>query len=161
MYSKHSHESQTTCYGPVMPRKQPRYGYRSVRQGHIGDALEALESRGLVSEWRLVFAHPPGRKQWEIDQGASKLAFWYITNAADGSRLRHQTREAEQFIRDLCSAEGLQWWAVPPPGGIAAARPVWKLLAMKAQEGHDVLGYAAIVENLRWEGVDVPPSPSS
>lgn len=43
----------------VAVRGQPRFGYRSVRQHHIGDALEALETRGVFTEWRLVFGHLP------------------------------------------------------------------------------------------------------
>ncbi len=57
-----------------VPRKEPRHRYKSERQRHIGDALEDLEARGFISEWRLVFAHPSSRKQWEIDRGASLLA---------------------------------------------------------------------------------------
>lgn len=137
-----------------VPRKEPRYRYRSERQRHIGDALEALATRGLIGGWRLVFAHPSGRKQWEIDHGASPLAWWYIT---DGSPQRRKTREAEQYIGGRCREHGIEWWPVPPPGGIVAAQRVRELLAKKASQGHDVLAYSAIVEHLRWAGIDVPP----
>jgi hypothetical protein len=134
-----------------VPREEPRYRYKSERQRHIGDALEALSARGFISEWRLVFAHPPGRKQWEIDGGAPTPAWWYIT---DGSRQRHRTRDAEQYISSLCDENGIEWSPVPPPGGIAAAQPVRDLLAKKASQGRDVLAYTAIVEHLRRAGKD-------
>lgn len=136
-----------------MPRKEPRYRYRSERQRHIGDALEALLGRRLISEWRLVFAHPPTRNPWDPPP-SSALAWFYIT---DGSRQRYKTREAEQFIENLCRKNGIEWSPVPPPGGRAAAQPVRELLASTAAQGHDVLGYADIAEHLRWAGIDVPP----
>ncbi|ORB86788.1 hypothetical protein B1987_26900 [Mycobacterium kansasii] len=101
-----------------------------------------------------MFAHPSGRKQGEIDRGASPLAWWYIT---DGTRQRHQTREVEQSIGRRCRQNGIDWSPVPPPGGIAAAQPVRGLLAKRASQGHDVLAYTAIVEHLRGAGIDVPP----
>ncbi|MCV7283774.1 hypothetical protein H7J87_00310 [Mycolicibacterium wolinskyi] len=117
--------------------------------------MEALADRGLISEWRLVFAHPPERRQWEIDSRAAPLAWWYITD--EGSRQRHKTRDAEQYIRNVCRDHSMYWSPVPMPGGIAAAQPVRELMAKRAAQGHDVLAYAAIVEHLRWAGIDVPP----
>lgn len=111
--------------------------------------------RGLITEWRLVFAHPPQPRQWEIDRGAATLAWWYITD--EGSRQRYKTRDAEQYIRGLCRDHSIYWSPVPQPGGIAAAQPVRELMARRAAQGHDVLAYAVIVEHLRWAGIEIPP----
>jgi len=139
---------------PFMPRPEGRYRYRTARQHHIGDALEALETRGLIGAWRLVFAHPLRRKRSEVDRGASPLACWCIT---DDIRQQLRTRDAEEYISGRCSENGIEWLPVPPPGGVEAAQPVRELLAIRASHGHDVLAYTAIAEHLRWAGVSVPP----
>jgi hypothetical protein len=158
--SSHAQTPSRLLPSAVVPRKEPRYRYKSERQHHIGDALEDLESRGLITESRLVFAHPPERKQWEIGLGAALPAWWYIT---DGSRQRRRTRETEQYISSRCNEHGIEWLPVPPPGGRDAATPVREILANMAVQGCDVLSYTAIAEHLRWVGISVsaeisPPS---
>ncbi len=146
-----------------MPKPSGRFGYRSVRQHHIGDALEALEQRGLVGEWCLEFApEPTGPSRWPPAQRhRSEVAWWEITDPVDGSCGRYQTREAEQYILSLCTPRRIEWVPVPSPGGIAAGRPVWEYSAQQAHQGADVLAYPAIEEHLKWEGVYFPPLPDS
>jgi hypothetical protein len=127
-----------------MGRNEDRY--RSVRQSHIGDALEDLQARGLIHEWRLAFGHPARRTQREIDRGATALAIWTISDGT--GRRRYETREAEQYILGRCLENGIGWAPVPQPGGVEAARPVREQLARRAAGGADVLAHAKIVKHL-------------
>lgn len=124
-----------------MPRAD-RFPYRIARQRHIGHALEALESRGLIGDWHLKFDYAPGTSHWQLRNGrADVLAWWTIADPAGGSRVTYPTREAEEYILGLCAPRDIEWQPVPPPGGEFKARPVREELASKASQGMDVLGF--------------------
>lgn len=142
-----------------MPRKEGRYSYGTPRQFHIGDALEDLEARGLISGWRLVRGYPAGTKQWEIARGHKRTAFWYVADGSSGQR--YETFQVEQYILGRCLENGIYWAPVPQPGGTAAAMAVREQLVWKGIEGADVLSYADAVEHLRWAGIYLPTRPEA
>jgi len=135
-----------------VPRPVGDYPYRTQRQFHIGDGLDDLQARGLISSWRLVFGHPAHRKRWEIDRGAKPLALWCVRDFTDVRQVL-ETREAEQYILRRCLQNGIEWAPVPAQAGWDAATPLRAELARRGVTGADVLAYAAIVEHLRWQGV--------
>lgn len=77
--------------------------YRISRQEHLGDALDDLASRGVLS-WR-----------WEYDLERS-LAVFHVTSPSKAKRAL-ETRLAENLVRELYADLGVRWLPVPRPGG--------------------------------------------
>jgi NAD-dependent dihydropyrimidine dehydrogenase PreA subunit len=79
--------------------------YHIARQEHLGDALDALAARELITGWR-----------WDYDVPNRRALYW-ITEPGQPER-RYETKPAEQLALKYTGKHGSTWKPVPHPGGV-------------------------------------------
>lgn len=90
----------------------PRRPYRIARQEHLGNMLDQLQDRGLLTwAWDYEFRH---------GHGTGSAVYW-VTEAGQRKR-KLDTKRAEELVLELCRRQGIVWLAVPHPGNESLRR---------------------------------------
>jgi len=76
--------------------------YKIARHRHLGETLDLLKRRGLVTAWSL--RHDDSTALWSITGGGTPTG-WL------------KTRYAEEVVQRICDEAEIRWRPVPTPGG--------------------------------------------
>jgi hypothetical protein len=79
----------------------PKTPYHIARQEHLGDMLNRLQSLGELA--------------WEWGYENRRAIFWVTESGQRRQKLN--TRQAEDFVVELCNQRNIVWLPVPHPGG--------------------------------------------
>lgn len=101
----------------------------SARHKHLGDALDALQRRGLVLWWSCTLVRDSAKSQ----------SLWRIRRYDRQRATRFTIRNAELLVLEACDNLGLGWRPIPPPGGMDAAIRIWKMLDDRERRGQAML----------------------
>lgn len=81
-----------------------RSPYKIARQEHVGDFLDELQARGLLT--------------WEWDYDVPKSTALYFVALPGQPRKRYFTKEVEELAQSIASDQQIVWVPVKNPGGV-------------------------------------------
>ena len=94
-----------------------KHPYRIARQKHLGDFLDELQARGLIT-W-----------VWSYSGSSAE----YTISEPDKEPRLYGTRDAEQLAERYAALTGQVWFPVPSPGGQTQLAETLKLTAAARQ----------------------------